>query len=342
MNKLLTRDQFRNGVFERDNHQCIICKEKAKDAHHILERRLFPDEGYYLDNGASLCEKHHLEAEMTVLSAQEIRDILKIKDIILPPHLYRDQEYDKWGNIILPNGTRAKGELFQDESVQKILEKGNVLDLFVSYVKYPRTYHLPFSEGRTKDDKALLNCDQFKNKRVIVTLKMDGENTTMYTDHIHARSIDSNNHPSRNWVKNIHGQIMGDIPKGWRICGENLYAMHSIKYENLESYFYIFSIWNDKNICLSWDETVEWCQLFGLPHVPILYDGIFDESIIKKLIKPSYQNEEMEGFVVRIAESFSYRSFKDSLAKFVRKNHVHTHGHWMKQQITPNKIKDSK
>jgi hypothetical protein len=55
MNILLTRDNFRNSVFERDKHLCVICKEPAVDAHHILERRLFPDEGYYIDNGASLC-----------------------------------------------------------------------------------------------------------------------------------------------------------------------------------------------------------------------------------------------------------------------------------------------
>lgn len=36
--KLLSRDDFREGVFLRDNHQCVICKEPGKDAHHIIER----------------------------------------------------------------------------------------------------------------------------------------------------------------------------------------------------------------------------------------------------------------------------------------------------------------
>ena len=57
-NILLSRDEFREGVFERDGHKCVVCKEQGKDAHHILERRLFNDGGYYLDNGATLCEKH--------------------------------------------------------------------------------------------------------------------------------------------------------------------------------------------------------------------------------------------------------------------------------------------
>lgn len=55
MRILLTRDDFREFVFKRDNHKCVVCGEPAVDAHHILERRLFHDSGYYLDNGASLC-----------------------------------------------------------------------------------------------------------------------------------------------------------------------------------------------------------------------------------------------------------------------------------------------
>ena len=50
---LLTRDQFREIVFERDAKRCVICHCPGQDAHHIIERRLFPDEGYYLENGAT-------------------------------------------------------------------------------------------------------------------------------------------------------------------------------------------------------------------------------------------------------------------------------------------------
>ncbi|MFA5152837.1 MAG: HNH endonuclease, partial [Clostridia bacterium] len=118
MNTLLTRDAFRNSVFERDGHLCVICKELAVDAHHIIERRLFTDGGYYIDNGASLCEKHHRLAESTELSCDEIREKASITEIVLPEHFYTDVEYDKWGNEIFKNGTRSKGELFNDLSIQ--------------------------------------------------------------------------------------------------------------------------------------------------------------------------------------------------------------------------------
>ena len=71
--KLLTRDNFRDSVFERDNHKCVFCNEKAVDAHHILERRLWKDGGYYLDNGASVCEEHHLACERTDISVEDVR-----------------------------------------------------------------------------------------------------------------------------------------------------------------------------------------------------------------------------------------------------------------------------
>jgi hypothetical protein len=340
--KLLTRDEFREAVFKRDGYKCVICKNEAQDAHHILERRLYNNGGYYLSNGASLCGPCHIKAEQTTIQAQELRDIIGIKEVILPDHLYRDHIYDKWGNVILPDGTRMRGELYYDDSVQKILKEGNVLNQFRAYVKYPRTYHLPWSESATDDDRMLLNTTCFEGKEVVVTVKMDGENTSMYNDHIHARSIDGRHHVSRDWVKNLHSKIQYDIPDGWRLCGENLYAKHSIKYTNLESYFLLFSIWNEKNECLSWSDTEEWSKLLGLPLVPTLYRGIFDENKIKKLHKAEFQGNECEGYVIRIADSFKYRDFKNSIAKFVRKDHVRTHGHWTNTHVTVNELQEKK
>ncbi len=328
MNILLSRDDFREGVFRRDNHKCVFCEEKAQDAHHIMERRLFPDGGYYLNNGASVCGKHHIMCETTELSLDVVREACGITKKVIPPHLYDDQEYDKWGNPILPNGQRLRGELFNDESVQKILKQGNALSLFTHYVKYPRTYHLPWSEGLNDDDRLMESLEAFIGKRVIVTTKMDGENTTMYSDYIHARSIDGRSHPSRDWVKNFHACISADIPQEWRVCCENLYAKHSIAYTDLPTYVMGFSIWNEKNISLSWDETIEWFKLLGITPVPVLYDGIFNEKLIKSLWN-NKNWENMEGYVVRLADEIPYGEFRYKVGKFVRKNHVQTVKHWM-------------
>src|SRR5476651_1963334 len=337
--KLLTRDDFREGVFKRDNYKCVFCDKPAQDAHHILERRLWPDFGYYLDNGASVCGEHHIKCETTEISVEDVRIACGILKPIIPPHLYDDQEYDKWGNPVQPNGTRLRGELFFDESVQKILAQGKVLDLFTHYVKYQRTYHAPWSPSPQKDDRVLTAADMVKNfggKRVIMTKKKDGENTTMYSDYIHARSIDSPNHPSRNWVKNFWAQISGDIPEGWRVCGENMFAQHSIVYDDLESYFYGFSIWDERNNCLSWDFTLEYFALMGIVPVEVLYDGIYDEKVIRAEEKKLDFTKD-EGYVIRTADGFSYANFRHSMAKFVREKHVQTTKHWMRgQPVIPN------
>jgi hypothetical protein len=96
------------------------------------------------------------------------------------------------------------------------------------YKKYPRTVHLPWSEGMSADDKICKNTQHFEGKAIIVTEKMDGENTTLYCDHLHARSLDSKGGEERAWVKQFWASICYKIPVGWRICGENLWARQSM------------------------------------------------------------------------------------------------------------------
>jgi hypothetical protein len=201
------------------------------------------------------------------------------------------------------------------------------------YLKYPRTLHLPWSPGVSEDDLVLSDSFMFEGQEVIVTEKLDGENTSMYPDHIHARSLDSRQHPSRDWVKAFHGSIAHLIPEDWRLCGENMYARHSIHYDNLKSYFYLFAIWNERNICLSWEETQEWSELLGLELPPLLYQGSWDEEKIRGI---KLDLATQEGYVIRTAKSFVYGDFQKHVAKWVRKGHIQTDQHWMHTEVVPN------
>ncbi len=205
-------------------------------------------------------------------------------------------------------------------------------------VKYPRSFHLPWSAGATSDDKTLSDTKHFEGQAVVVTTKMDGENTTLYRDYMHARSLTYEHHESRSMVRSMHAAMKHTIPQDFRICGENLYARHSIEYQTLTSYFQVFSIW-EQNRCLSWAETIEWSALLGLQTVPVLYQGPWDEKVIRGLYSPTHDQDPMEGYVVRLAGSFEYQDFSRSLAKFVRANHVTTDQHWKAQRVVPNRLR---
>jgi hypothetical protein len=201
-------------------------------------------------------------------------------------------------------------------------------------VKYPRTPHLPWSPGATPDDLALDTTRHFEGVEVVVTEKMDGENTTLYRDGLHARSLSSGPHPSRDWVRRLQAEVGYLIPDGWRVCGENLFARHSLAYEDLPSWLMVFSIWDHTNRCLPWDDTLEWAALLGLEVVPTLYRGPWDARKVRSLPCPP---QTCEGYVVRTADGFPFQDFPRRVAKYVRPHHVQTDEHWMLAPVIPNK-----
>jgi len=332
---LLTRDQFREGVFARDGRRCVNCGGHAVDAHHILERRLFPDGGYYLANGVSLCSDCHLAAEATALSCGELRARAGIAEVVLPPHLFADQDYDKWGNPVLADGRRMQGELFDEEPVQKVL-KGS-MHLFTNRIKYPRTYHFPWSPGLKNDDRMLESTAGWEGTRVVVTEKMDGEGTTFYRGDLHARSLEWSSHASRTHIKAIHAAVEYDIPETFRVCGENLTAVHSLRYEGLPSYFMMFNIW-DRLTCLSWPETAEWAALLGVRTVPLIYWGEYSDEKCRELCA-ALDPERQEGLVVRPERAFNLKEFPRVVGKYVRAKHVQTDEHWMSKPVEYNGLK---
>ena len=206
-------------------------------------------------------------------------------------------------------------------------------------LKHPRIPHLPWSPGASEDDLKLSSVALFKKKYVTATIKMDGMNVTMYNNWIHARSVEYlMRHESTDLVKVVWNAIRHDIPENWRVCVENLYAKHSIHYKNLPDYFLVHSIWNDKNECLPWCETEEWAALLGFQTVPVIYCGMFDDTILRHMYAPTYQGDECEGFVVRLSDRFPYGFATVSMAKYVRAGHVQTDEHWLAQPIVKNEL----
>ncbi|MEV7545047.1 RNA ligase family protein [Streptomyces sp. NPDC089915] len=197
---------------------------------------------------------------------------------------------------------------------------------------YPRTAHLPWSPGATADDVRARGTAALAGREVVVTEKLDGENTTLYADGLHARSLDSGHHPSRAWVKALQGRIGARIPAGRRVCGENLYARHSLGYGELDSWFYGFSVW-DGDHCLDWDRTVRFLHSLGVPAPRVLWRGTYDERALRGL---RVDTARQEGYVVRTTAGFDRADFGRYVAKWVRGGHVRTDTHWMYAPVVAN------
>ncbi|WP_055710742.1 RNA ligase family protein [Streptomyces torulosus] len=198
---------------------------------------------------------------------------------------------------------------------------------------YPRTRHLPWSPGATSDDLRVTDLSGLRGREVVVTEKLDGENTTLYADGLHARSLDSAHHPSRTWVKALQARVGPYIPEGWRVCGENMFARHSLAYEDLESWFYGFSVWDAEGRCLDWDRTVRFLRGLGIPVPRVLWRGEFDERALRAL---RLDLGRQEGYVVRVADGFGAAEFGARVAKWVRAGHVRTDTHWMHAAVVEN------
>lgn len=188
--------------------------------------------------------------------------------------------------------------------------------------KYPRTPHLPWSTGRTSDDRVLDSVLAFEGHEVVVTEKLDGENTTLYGDGtLHARSLDGVSHPSQSRARALAAGLAGRIPDGVRIVAEGLAAVHTIEYAEVPVLAGFAAV--SGGTFLGWDPTAALLADLGIEPVPLLWRGIWDEDAVRGCFTGrSRYGGLQEGYVVRVADAFPEGEFGLRVAKFVRTGHV--------------------
>ena len=204
--------------------------------------------------------------------------------------------------------------------------------------KYGRTFHRPISPGATSDDKIMSSLDGLMVEDLVVTEKMDGENTTIHAGGSHARSPDSRYHPSRDWLKGFAAGVSPFLADGERIVGENLYARHSVGYDALPSYFLGFA-WIVEDEVQSWDLTQARFEELGIQSVPTLYRGPYRPGLFDELAQ-ALDLTRQEGFVARVAGSFAESEMPWRVGKYVREGHVQSDVHWMKAELIPNRLSE--
>ncbi len=207
--------------------------------------------------------------------------------------------------------------------------------------KYGRTYHLPQSPGSSKDDRRMPHQDVLRAaSQVVITEKMDGENTTLHAGGTHPRSLDARYHPSRDWIKAFAATIVPELAPDERIIGEYLFARHSISYDALPSYFLGFA-WSVGGVFQSWGDTTGRFQALGITPVPVLDQGKFHEGLVAQVVN-DMDFITQEGFVLRVSDAFAEGDMATHMGKYVRAGHVQSDTHWSKAELVKNTLINQK
>lgn len=334
---LLSRDAFREGVFKRDRNTCVVplCGTPAVDAHHIIERRLWIDPtqfgGYFLDNGASVCDYHHqYGAETCEIMPQVLRQWCGIQRTLLPVGWDTTKIYDKWGVALLTPAPAA--------------------------IKYPSTLYTPNSP-QAEEDQQMHSWQPFLEQPLVITTKMDGSNVCLTHDRVAARNGLHADHCSFGLLKERFAQqYQALIPPGIQIFGEWLFAQHSIVYTDpLPNYLQIFSVYDEAQaLFLSWPDVEAWAAKLEVPTTPVLAANITftSEKAMDRamtIMASEVVDAGHEGLVLRTRHPFPYGGFAGFtthngpkhwdvtfIAKYVRYDHNQCEGDWKRKKIVKN------
>lgn len=352
----MTRNDFRQACVQRDDGECLIptCDkpvttdpEGPGEVHHIIERKLWDDGGYFPDNGACVCNEHHRLAE----------------DNVIPP-----QAFWQWADLpkTLPVSVDSEEHGWNVNKWGEPLEYPP-WEAFRDYIKYPSTRHLPWSHERDDDDTAHDSIEFLTGYPLIATVKMDGGNCMLVKDTdepIRARNgrqADKEHFDmAKQWYWN--NNLYQEIPEYMQVFGEWLYAKHSIHYgcdceeecedvgPPLRDYFQVFGMYDTRyNLWLSWHETVELATEWGLTMAPyatdvygeLYFDEPYEAWDVLYDLSQKVVDDGHEGIVVRSAHPFHYGQIDERLGKYVRPGHVKDgETHWSKRPLVQNNLQE--
>lgn len=218
-------------------------------------------------------------------------------------------------------------------------------------MKYPRTYHLPFSQVITSDDKRMTDVSGLLNTQVVFSDKMDGSNVCLTNKECFARSHSKQPaHQSFSLLKAMHAKLKHKIPENTQVFCEYLFARHTVPYYNLPSYLMVIGVRDLPTMMwLSNVDAQRMISKIGLKMVPIVGDGsgvsIFKtekelKDMVFKLLKiPSVYSTYKEGIVVRVTKQFHTNDFKKYVGKMVSKKFKPDKDkHWKYKKIEKNRL----
>ena len=263
MKTLLTREQFNQAVLARDQC-CIVCKSKDELViHHIIDRSLFENGGYYKDNGVTLCPKCHLLSEDSVISCDELRELAGITEVLLPEDYDPEQVYNKWGVAVS------------------------------EFMRYPRTQHIEGSSIQKGDSDEVVRFTELAGKHLVVEEKLDGSCTGVSFGYdgelllqcrghyLHGKGDWPEFDEFKAWANTWMDQLFDLLEDRYIMYGEWMAGFHSIYYDRLPHLFMEFDIYDKvKGVFLS---TIQRQALLKSSKVQICSVRVIKEGIFKSL-----------------------------------------------------------
>ena len=124
------------------------------------------------------------------------------------------------------------------------------------------------------------------------------------------------------------------FPPNLKLFGECMFGIHSIEYDQLKSFFYLFGVL-ENNRWWSWDEVEGLAKEHHLLLPPVIFRGRTTMKDVQLLLDERSRklsalstSQKPEGFVIRQVDGFHSSEFSKSIAKYVRPNHVQTGADW--------------
>lgn len=216
-------------------------------------------------------------------------------------------------------------------------------------IKFPRISHFPFSPqavaNQSRDDKiGIKGWDKYLRRHGYVTFeKMDGSNVCLTREGVFPRGSGVLAPETYDWLKAEHNKIKHKIPTNYRIYGENMYAVHSVEYKELKSYFYMFAVFDMEY--LRWLSPLKMSDIamgIGFPTSIKSFGGLWEHTgaTMEKDFEREYRvtttrddeyQRDMEGWVVWTNYDIPVHMFDKMVFKWVREGHVQTDEHWTRK-----------
>jgi hypothetical protein len=119
--------------------------------------------------------------------------------------------------------------------------------------KYPRTWHLPFSPGLTRDDRIMPDgVARLLGRPLVLTEKMDGSNVVLRRGGVFPRA---RWHESMGSLEALHATIIHPLPEGIDVAAEWLLATHAIRYDRLAALCQVFGAFDaDREAFVAWGD----------------------------------------------------------------------------------------